>query len=67
MATMRGEDRASQLVASRCPTQGLHRDDQFLEGMIRRPQVVPTHWAKDRRPVPDLVDRDFSAVGSAHL
>ncbi len=34
-----------------------------LQGVSRRPQTATTRPAKDRRPVPDLVDRDFSADG----
>ncbi len=38
-----------------------------LQGVSRRPRAATTHRAKDRGPVPDLVDRDFSADGPDHL
>ena len=34
-----------------------------LQGVSRRPQATTTRQAKDRRPAPDLVNRDVSAVG----
>ena len=38
-----------------------------LQGVSRRPQATTTRQAKDRRPAPDLVNRDFSAVGPDQL
>jgi putative transposase len=38
-----------------------------LQGVSRRPRVATTRRAKDRRPAPDLVDRDFSAEGPDRL
>ena len=38
-----------------------------LQGVSRRPWVTTTRRAKDRRPAPDLVDRDFSADGPDRL
>ena len=38
-----------------------------LQGVSRRPRVTTTRRAKDRRPAPDLVDRDFSADGPDRL
>ena len=38
-----------------------------LQGVSRRPRTATTRRAKDRGPVPDLVDRDFSADGPDHL
>ena len=38
-----------------------------LQGVSRRPWVVTTRRAKDRRPAPDLVERDFSADGPDRL
>ena len=41
---------------------------EFRQQMVdRRPQAVTTRPAKDRRPAPDLVDRDFSAEGPDQL
>ena len=38
-----------------------------LQGVSRRPRTATTRRAKDRRPAPDLVDRDFSADGPDRL
>ena len=38
-----------------------------LQGVSRRPWVTTTRRSKDRRPAPDLVDRDFSADGPDQL
>ena len=38
-----------------------------LQGVSRRPRTATTRRAKDRRPAPDLVERDFSADGPDRL